>query len=266
MIARTINFQRKLPIRTMEGRAPTSAMKVLVADREAMSRHIIVQTLANTSLELCCVSDGAEAWERLKADNPPRLLILDAMLPNLNALEICRTIREQASPDYTYIILLSEKTSRADRLVALDAGVDDCIQKPVHQYELLAKVRIARRFLGKEDRLTAIVHGWRTMLDNLPFGVACLTRSGNVLRANKPFAELCGQDIKALIGKSILPTYLRRAADLTRLRESMRQSQGFDAVEMEILRANGSAKLAIVWGRPVKGLNEIAFQIVTAEP
>jgi len=35
---------------------------------------------------------------------------------------------------------------------------------------------------------------------------------------------------------------------------------------MEILRANGSAKLAIVWGRPVKGLNEIAFQIVTAEP
>ncbi len=241
-------------------------MKVLVADREAMSRHIIVQTLANTSLELCCVSDGAEAWERLNGENPPRLLILDSMLPNLNALEICRTIRERALPDYTYIILLSDKNSRADRLVALDAGVDDYIPKPVHQYELLAKVRIARRFLGKEDRLTAIVNGWRTMLDNLPFGVACLSRGGSVLRANKPFAELCGQEIKGLIGKSILPTHLRRAADLTRLRESMRQSQAFDATEMEILRPDGSAKLALVWGRPVTGLNEIAYQIVTAQP
>ena len=241
-------------------------MKVLVADRDAMSRHIIVQTLADTSLELCCVSNGAEAWERLRGENPPRLLILDGMLPNLNALEICRTIREQDSPDYTYIILLSEKNGRGDRLAALDAGVDDYINKPVHQYELLAKVRIARRFLGKEDRLTAIVHGWRTMLDNLPFGVACLSRSGNVLRANRPFAELVGQDIKGLIGKSVLPTYLRRAADLTRLRESMRRAQSFDAVEMEVLRADGSRKLAVIWGRPVTGLNEIAYQIVTAEP
>ena len=241
-------------------------MKVLVGDRDAMSRHIIVQTLANTSLEICCVADGAEAWERLNDEHPPRLLILDCMMPKLNGLEICRTIRERGSPDYTYIIALSERTSRGDKLAALDAGADDYITKPVHQYELLAKVRIARRFLGKEDRLTAIVHGWRTMLDNLPFGVACLSRNGNVLRANKVFANLLGHDIKGLIGKNIIPTALRRAGDLTRLRDSVRQSQSFDVVEMEFIRADGTAKLALVWGRPVSGVSDITFQIVTAEP
>jgi two-component system response regulator MprA len=122
-------------------------MKVLVADRDAMSRHIIVQTLANTSLEIGCAGDGAEAWERLNAEQPPRLVILDCALPKLNGLEICRTIRERGSADYTYIILLSERSSRGDKLAALDAGADDYITKPVHQYELLAKVRIARRFL-----------------------------------------------------------------------------------------------------------------------
>lgn len=240
-------------------------MKVLVADRDAMSRHIMVQTLANTSLEICCVADGAAAWERLNDERPPRLVILDCMMPKLNGLEICRTIRERGLPDYTYIILLSDRTSRGDKLAALDAGADDYIVKPVHQYELLAKVRIARRFLGKEDRLTAIVHGWRTMLDNLPFGVACLSRNGNVLRANKVFANLVGHDIRGMIGKNLVPTALRRAGDLTRVRDSMRQSLPFDAIEMEFIRADGSPKLVLVWGRPVSGTGDINFQIVTAE-
>ncbi|HYA25634.1 MAG TPA: response regulator [Terriglobales bacterium] len=240
-------------------------MKVLVADRDAMSRHIIVQTVANTSLEICCVADGAEAWERLNVEQPPRLLILDCLLPKLSGLEICRTIRERGSPDYTYIIALSERTSRSDKLAALDAGADDYITKPVHQYELLAKVRIARRFLGKEDRLTAIVHGWRTMLDNLPFGVACLSRNGNVLRTNKVFANLLHHDIKDMIGKNLIPTAVRRAGDLTKLRESMRQSQAFDAIEMEFIRADGTSRLALVWGRPVSGISDVTFQIVTAE-
>jgi PAS domain S-box-containing protein len=240
-------------------------MKVLVGDRDALTRHIIVQTLANTSLEICCVADGAEAWERLSGEKPPRLAILDSAMPKLDGLEICRTIRERGSPDYTYIILLSHSTSRTDKLAALDAGADDYITKPVHQYELLAKVRIARRFLGNEDRLTGIVHGWRTMLDNLPFGVACVSRNGNVLRANKVFAQLLGQDIKGMIGKNIIPSNLRRAADLSKLRESMRRSQSFNATEMEIVRHDGSARIALVWGRPLSGVGEIVFQIVTAE-
>ncbi|HXZ31341.1 MAG TPA: response regulator [Terriglobales bacterium] len=240
-------------------------MKALLGDRDALSRHVIVQTLANTSLEICCVTDGAEAWERLNADQPPRLIIVDWMLPKLNGLEICRAIRERAAPDYTYIILLGERSKQSDKLAALDAGADDYVTKPVHQYELLATVQIARRFLGKEDRLTAMVQQWRTMLDHLPFGVACLSRNGNVLRASRVFAELLGQDVKTLIGKSIIPSNLRRAGDLTLLRESMRLSKPFDAAEMQIIRQDGCARMATVWGRPLASMGQCAFQLVTAE-
>jgi len=103
------------------------------------------------------------------------------------------------------------------------------------------------------------------MLDNLPFGVACLSRNGTVLRANRVFARLLGQDVKTLIGKSIIPANLRRTNDLAILRESARQAKSFDAIEMEISRQDGCAKRATVWGRPLSGSGEIAFQIVAAE-
>jgi len=241
-------------------------MKVLVGDRDSLSRHIIVQTLANTSLEICSVTDGAEAWERLNGDQPPRLLILDWMMPKLSGPEICKAIRERAAEDYTYIILLSERIKQSDKLAALDAGADDYITKPVHQYELLAKVQIARRFLGKEDKLSAMVQQWRTMLDNLPFGVACLSRNGNVLRANKVFAQLLGQEVKMLIGKSIIPSTLRRAGDLTKLRENMRQSKPFNTAEMEIIRQDGVARIVTVWGRPLSNMGQGTYQIIVAEP
>ncbi|HXY03377.1 MAG TPA: response regulator [Terriglobales bacterium] len=240
-------------------------MKVLVGDHDAFSRHIMVQTLAATSLEICCVADGPAMWERLNRDESPRLVIVDSMLPKLDGLEIFRAIRERAAPHYTYIILLSERTRHSDKLAALDAGADDFITKPIHQYELLARVQIARRYLEKEDRLSAMIQEWRTMLDNLPFGVACLSRNGTVLRANRVFARLLAYDVKAVIGKNIIPANLRRASDLTILRDSIRQAKPFDAIEMEVVRQDGSAKPATVWGRPLAASGEIAFQIVAAE-
>jgi len=240
-------------------------MKVLLGDPDAFSRHIMVQTLATTSLEICCVSTGAELWDRLNREQPPRLVIVDSMLQKFDGPEICRAIRERIAPHYAYIILLSERSKHSDKLAALDAGADDFITKPIHQYELLARVQIARRYLEKEDRLSAMIQEWRTMLDNMPFGVACLSRNGTVLRANRFFAWLLGYDVKTLIGKSIIPANLRRADDLTILRDSARQSRSFDATEMEIIRQDGSIKRAIVWGRPLSGRGEIAFQIVAAE-
>jgi PAS domain S-box-containing protein len=240
-------------------------MKVLVGDHDAFSRHILVQTLATTSLEICCVADGAELWERLNKHEPPRLVILDSMLPKPDGLEICRRIRERAAPHYTYIILLSERTKHSDKLAALDAGADDFITKPIHQYELLARVQIARRYLEKEDRLSAMIQEWRAMLDNLPFGVACLSRNGTVVRANRVLARLLGYEVKALIGKSVIPANLRRASDLAIIWDCIRQAKSFEAMEMEIVCQDRSVKRATIWGRPLSGSGDIAFLLVAAE-
>ena len=237
-------------------------MKALVADDDMMTRHLVLQTLGHTDLDIQCAENGADAWERLNVQDPPRLLILDWLMPQVNGLEICQRIRERKDPDHTYIILLTVRGKKVDILTAMDAGVDDYIIKPIDRDELLAKVRLARKALEREEHLTAIIHGWRAMLDHLPFGVACLGRDGELLRANKTFSETLGLDIKEMLGKSLMPLMLRRSADIGQLRNSIRRSQPFDRAEMEIVIKNSPPRRLYVWGRPVVNSGPLVYQII----
>jgi PAS domain S-box-containing protein len=240
-------------------------MNVLLADKDFMSRHIIMQTLVHTSLKITWAENAAEVWQKLAEPDPPRLLILDWSVPEPNGLEICRKIREQRSPDYTYVILLSSRSNKSDVLAALEAGVDDYITKPINRDEFLARISLARRFLEKEARLTKIARSWRCMLDNLPFGVAALSRSGDVVRANKVIAEQLGLDLKAMLGRNLTPTTIRKTEDLMRLRQSIKQAEPFDRVEMDTVRGDGAQHRLTVWGRPLKEDAEIVYQIITEE-
>lgn len=240
-------------------------MKLLVADDDVMFRHLVLQTLSHTSLEISSVTNGVEAWDRLCAADPPRLLVLDWMMPDLDGLEVCRKVRELKSQDYTYIILATGRTNKADMLIALEAGVDDYVTKPINRDELLARVQIGRRFLEKEARLTNIIKGWRTMLDNLPFGVAGLGRQGEVLRANSIFVRQTGQDMIDVLGRNLMPMIVRRTCDIARVRESLKSASAFEHVDMELYRRGAHPLPVRVWGTPIANQGDLVFQIITEE-
>src|SRR5213080_2414008 len=81
----------------------------------------------------------------LDVHNPPSVIVLDLMLPGMNGIELCRRLRREKQTRRTPIIMLTAKTSEADRIAGLDLGADDYIAKPFSVRELMARVRAVLR-------------------------------------------------------------------------------------------------------------------------
>lgn len=81
----------------------------------------------------------------LDPKNTPSLIILDLMLPGMSGMDLCRRLRREDHTRRTPIIMLTAKTSEADRVAGLDLGADDYIAKPFSVRELLARVRAVMR-------------------------------------------------------------------------------------------------------------------------
>ena len=241
-------------------------MKLLIADEDTATRQLVVQTLSDAKLQVICASEGVQAWQLLSAGDAPRLAILDWTLVDMNGLDICRKIRERASSYYTYIILIGARSAKSDMLAAFQAGTDAYIRKPIEADELLCRVQTGMRVLEKEEKLTSIIRGWRTMLDSLPFGVACLGRTGQLLRANMIFVELLGYDVEHLLGKTLKQTVLPDAVQFSRLMTKIRLREAFDRFEIEMLRHDRTLRNLVVWGRPIPDNKDMVYQIITSLP
>src|SRR5438067_3953432 len=76
---------------------------------------------------------------------PPALILLDLMLPGMSGTELCRRLRREPATRRTPIIMLTARTSEANRVSGLDLGADDYITKPFSVRELLARVRAVLR-------------------------------------------------------------------------------------------------------------------------
>ncbi|HLZ24726.1 MAG TPA: response regulator transcription factor [Ktedonobacterales bacterium] len=119
----------------------TKSRRILVADDEVALRDFVCRNLRARGFEVLEASNGLEAialWER----ELPHLLILDIMMPQMDGLEVCRRVRQQAT---TPIIVLTALDAESDKVAALDLGADDYLTKPFGVDELLARVRAVLR-------------------------------------------------------------------------------------------------------------------------
>jgi diguanylate cyclase (GGDEF)-like protein len=130
-------------------------MKVLIADDEAISRRLLESSLRRWGYEPILASDGFEALSVLEQVNSPKLAILDWLMPGLSGLEVCSKIRRTKPEPYTYILLLTAKTSKTDVIQGLDAGADDYVAKPFDADELQVRLRTGKRILYLQDQLIA---------------------------------------------------------------------------------------------------------------
>ena len=113
-------------------------MKLLVVDDEQAVRESLRRSLRFNGYEVLTANDGLEAVATVRAENP-ELLILDVMMPNMDGLEVCRTLRSEGWD--RPILVLTARDGVSDRVAGLDAGADDYLPKPFALEELLARVR-----------------------------------------------------------------------------------------------------------------------------
>lgn len=136
-------------------------MKILVAEDDSLSRTLLQRTLQRAGDEVMAVEDGCRALAELSKEDPPRLALLDWIMPGRDGIEVCREVRRRKEHAYTYLILLSSRETKQDIVQGLESGADDYLTKPYDSDELKARLRAGQRILELEDHLVEAREGMR---------------------------------------------------------------------------------------------------------
>ncbi|MBK9655817.1 MAG: phosphate regulon transcriptional regulator PhoB [Rhodanobacteraceae bacterium] len=118
--------------------------RVLVVEDETAIRDMIAFALKRAAL-LPMLAEDARTAQHLIAERLPDLILLDWMLPGASGLEFARRLRREELTREIPIIMLTARGEEDDRVLGLDAGVDDYIVKPFSTRELIARIRAVLR-------------------------------------------------------------------------------------------------------------------------
>jgi len=129
--------------------------RVLVVDDDVKTVELVKLYLNRDGYRVMTAYDGIEAL-RLARESRPDLIVLDLMLPGMNGLEVCRTLRNESEVP---IIMLTAMTTDQDKLNGLDLGADDYMTKPFSPRELAARVRTVLRRLPGERGPAQVRYG-----------------------------------------------------------------------------------------------------------
>src|SRR5512141_1199253 len=147
--------------------------KILVVDDDVRLRDLLSRYLTEQGLEVATLPDARDIDKRLQRD-PPRLIVLDLMLPGEAGLAVCRRLR--GAGENVPIIMLTAKGEDVDRIVGLEMGADDYLAKPFNPRELVARIHAVLR--RQTERLAP---GAPAADGRIPFGPFVLDSAARTL-------------------------------------------------------------------------------------
>ena len=139
------------------------ADRILIVEDEESLADSIRYNLEREGYAVTVAPDGRRALDRFRAE-PPTLVILDLMLPEISGLDLCRAIRAESDVP---IIMVTAKDSEADKVTGLELGADDYVTKPFSVRELVSRVRALLRRAGMrpEDATEDVLGGGPVQMD-----------------------------------------------------------------------------------------------------
>ena len=118
--------------------------RILVVEDDADIAQLVERYLEKAGFVVDRAANGRDALQAIST-NPPDLLVLDLMLPQVDGLEICRRIRGSEATSAVPVIMLTARGEESERIVGLELGADDYLAKPFSPNELVARVRALLR-------------------------------------------------------------------------------------------------------------------------
>ncbi len=211
----------------------SNSRKILIADDEPDIVEILQFNLQKEGYEVITASNGDEAIEKAKRNNPD-LIILDVMMPGKTGIDACHILRLQPAFQSTLIIFLTAMSDENSEIKGLESGADDYISKPVSPKVLISKVNALFRRLNKDetgiiklgdmeiDREQYLVklHGNDIVLARKEFELLALLASkpGKVFLRNEILNQIWGTEV--IVGDRTIDVHIRK----------IRQKLGLDCI------------------------------------
>ena len=142
-----------------------SKRKIVIIEDEPDILEVLSYNLRREGFEILTSADGIQGLALVKREHPD-LVLLDLMLPGIDGVEICTSIKKHPDTQHTLLIMVTAKGEESDIVLGLGVGADDYISKPFSPKELVARVKAVRRrgvLLETEQPREKITHGELTI-------------------------------------------------------------------------------------------------------
>jgi DNA-binding response OmpR family regulator len=114
--------------------------RVLIVDDDPDIQRLVSYNLSQAGFQVLSASTGRTALDSVQKQ-PPDLIILDIMMPDVDGMEVCRTLRQRENSRRIPIIMLTARGEEVDRVVGFELGADDYVSKPFSPRELVLRVK-----------------------------------------------------------------------------------------------------------------------------
>ena len=126
--------------------------KILIVEDEENIRQLVRYNLEKEGFQVVEAPDGLQGLKMVKLEKPD-LVLLDLMIPAIDGLEVCRTLKGNSNTAAVPIIMLTARSEEIDKVIGLELGADDYMTKPFSPRELVARVKAVLRRTQKDATL-----------------------------------------------------------------------------------------------------------------
>ena len=201
--------------------------KILIVEDEVDVADLVTHHLKIAGFSVETVHNGRSALDLIKSQ-PPTLVVLDLMLPEISGLDLCRILKSDARTKKILIIMLSAKTDEIDRVLGFELGADDYVVKPFSPREFVLRIRAVLR-RGSQDDKPELLRAGDLVLDRSRHEVKAadrvidctatefklltilMERQGRVQDRDRLLSDVWGYD--SMIDTRTVDTHMRRLRD-----------------------------------------------------